>query len=136
MSTRRTSRTGPPAAALLLAALVGCGGSPDGLPRRPVDGMVIFDGVPLVLGEIQFESEPGQTPAIHQGGVIQRGLFAFSRDEGLVPGRYRVLINSTQAKTPGAPPEEIIPARYNTQTTLEAEIKDSLFNSLTFVLRK
>ncbi len=142
---RPNAPIGRPAPAILIlaaiAAIAGCGGPPDGLPRRAVDGMVIYDGSPLPTGSIEFESESKENgKAMHAGGPIFEGKFSFPRDEGLVPGRYKVIIYAAIA-APQKPEEEgkvprrdIIPARYNAESILTAEIKDSGFNVLEFIL--
>jgi len=149
------------AAALGVALLVGCWG--DDVPNRvPVDGMVIFGRKVLDVGSIQFDlvvDDPKN--AFHSGASISKGQFRMTAEEGLLPGRYKVKIHASHAFPPPkaaegpapdpkpAPAEgpapapapapdprsvELIPARYNIQTVLAAEIKPGWFNSLTFVL--
>lgn len=114
--------------------LVGCGAS-DGLPREPVSGSVIFESKPLASGLIAFY--PVGPDAVTQGGsLIHDGVYSIPRDQGLVPGAYKVVISSmgaSQAKhvdkveseAPGKPPvlaREAIPARYNSRSILTADV--------------
>jgi hypothetical protein len=123
-------------AALMLAALVGCGGG-DALPREAISGTVSLDGQPLKEGVIQFmpavTAAGGGTVA---GGSILDGKFDVPRDQGPTPGPYSVTILSGGAGAEPLPPgtmpgegptkkpaREKIPAKYNAQTTLTAEVK-------------
>src|SRR4051812_8281041 len=100
---------------MLVAPLGGCIGG-DGLPRQEVSGKVTFDGQPLADGSIQFQPDPTiPTPAVPGGAVIEAGAYRISRQEGLVPGSYKVMIFShgdtpeAGAAAPGAqvgPPPE------------------------------
>ena len=68
----------------------------DGLPREAVSGTVTFKGEPLKAGTIQFlPSSPSEVTA--GGAVIVDGKYAIGRSEGLVPGKYQVLISGAQA---------------------------------------
>src|SRR5438132_10117593 len=79
--------------------LAGCGGAGDQLPREPVSGTVTFDGQPLKSGTIRFV--PVQTKeGIDSGGMVTDGRFAVPRQEGPVPGNYKVMIFA--AGEPGA----------------------------------
>jgi hypothetical protein len=122
-------------AALVLAALAGCGGG-DALPREAISGTVSLDGRPLKEGVIQFmpavTTTDGGTVA---GGSILDGKFEVPRDQGPTPGQYSVTILSGGAgeeqlppgtmpgEGPKKPAKEKIPAKYNAQTTLTAEVK-------------
>lgn len=134
-------------AALLAASASGCSSDSDGLAREPVWGTVTFDGQPLERGTITFVPE-GETPT--QGGAtIAGGKYSIVKDEGLVAGNYRVAISSPQggAETiedttndaPGMPPKprkDLIPARYNSKSTLTAEVKAGASNALNFDMEK
>ena len=134
-----------PCLAAAMVALAGCGGSIDGLPREAVSGTVTLDGQPLAAGAIQFfpETKAGGV-AVSGGSPVEDGEFSITRDYGLVPGSYKVAINAAEPESPdkrtkghsrkGAPIEDIIPARYNSQTTLTAEIERGGSNRLKFEL--
>ena len=124
--------------ALTLAAGLmasGCARSEDDLPREAVSGTVTLDGQPLADGTIQFTPATNAGgPAIGGGGPVENGRFSIARENGLVPGSYKVAINAADQKkreeTTKGPvrkglglAKELIPANYNSQTTLTAEIK-------------
>jgi len=124
-------------------ALTGCGGATDNLPRQAVSGEVTLDGKPLPSGSIQFVPESATT-ATEAGAAIQDGRYAIARDQGPVPGKYVVRIygSSGQIVQPedGIPgsvhpmPKELIPLKYNTKTTLSAEVKPEAPNAFDFKL--
>ncbi len=127
-------------------AIVGCGGSSDGLPRQAVSGKVTFDGKPLESGTIRFvpSAPPGGGPQVEGGDTIKGGQFSISREVGLVPGSYKVSIYSGNLAGerpkanmgPGRAPavaKELIPKEYNAMTKLTADIKEGA-NDLSFDL--
>lgn len=146
---RRGGRSAVLAACLTAAvAASGCSsGSDDELPREAISGTVTFDGQPLERGSITFLPE-GQLPT--QGGApIADGQYSIAQNEGLVPGNYHVAITSplgegekskdTVTNAPGMPakaPKDLIPAQYNTKSTLKAEVKAGASNSFDFTLEK
>jgi hypothetical protein len=106
-------------AAWLLALLAGFGvDTSDGLPRQAVSGAVTLDGRLLPRGTIQFSPSSGASMASLI--AIKDGRYSVAREQGLVPGPYKVLISChgeevpTKAEeTPGLPgslPKEILPA--------------------------
>jgi hypothetical protein len=125
----------------------GCS-SGDGLPREPISGTVTLDGEPLSEGAIQF-SPAGTAPsgvAVSAGAVIAGGRFSIASEHGLVPGTYKVGVNAADrgsAQTgPAGPggksivrPKELIPNKYNAQTTLIAEVKKGGPNDFRFELQ-
>jgi hypothetical protein len=132
----------------ILLACAGCGAAGDGLPRQSIDGTVTLDGQPLATGFITFTPAAGQ--ATQSGGVIAAGKFSVPRDQGPVPGRYSISINSASAEVK-LPPEEVqtglpghvppnrardpIPEKYNARTTLTADVKEGGGNSFQFDLK-
>jgi hypothetical protein len=125
----------------------GCWGSGDDAPRESVSGTVTFDGKPLVSGAIRFFPSPNNPTgfAIPGGDTIKNGKFAISREAGLVPGNYRVSINSSgmvgeprKNDPPGrAPkmPKEMIPLKYNAQSILTADVPKGGLSDLRFDLK-
>lgn len=127
---------------VMVALLGGCGGEgSDTLPRQAVGGTVTFDGQPLKTGSIQFQPEApaaGGTQ-VSAGALVADGRFQIPYDQGLTPGRYKVLVfshgdgggdaaadASDPPGEPGAPGkalEERIPSQYNAATTLSIEVK-------------
>lgn len=120
--------------------LAGCGGDPMG--RQAVSGTVLFKGQPLDQGRIHF-APAGKGPT-ESGATIENGNFTIPRDTGLVPGTYKVSVFSYDQKgakvqseeIPGEPSntqfKERIPAKYNVQTTLTAEVKKGGSNVFEF----
>jgi hypothetical protein len=126
------------------ALVAGCGGAADTLPRQPVSGTVKFKGEPLKSGMIQFQPDSPSVTTAGGSGVID-GKYAVPRSEGLVPGKYKVMISSTSGSLepakpsmPGDPPppaREPIPAKYNSSTELTAEVKQEGPNTFDFDLK-
>jgi len=119
----------------------GCGGGGDP-SRLAINGEVTLDGQPLKTGAITFlPCKLGPTAA----GAINAGSFSVDRGKGLSPGNYTVEIHSIQptgqqVKSPDEPGMQIeetrnlIPGRYNAQTTLKAEVKQGTDNHFRFEL--
>jgi hypothetical protein len=146
--------------ALLLG---GCGGAGDDLPRQAVWGKVTLDGKPLEQGTITFSptSElptPGMVTVTGgsyslpkaQGlvpGSYKVSILASESTEPVekfgdlpgVAGRRQAEAADSKARAAilgkkGALPGQTIPPRYNTATTLTAEVKDGASNSFDFEL--
>jgi hypothetical protein len=109
---------------------VSCAGCGD-RGKATVTGMVTFDGDPVARGGIEFEPRDGETASA--GASIKDGTFTAA----VPPGIKKVRI--TSAKVVGQVPrydtgdspmrsitEERLPARYNTATELELEVKPGL----------
>ena len=113
---------------ILATLLVGCSSRP---ALVQISGVVRFEGRPLAKGEIRFLPKPG-TAAPANGARIVDGRYRVTARGGLLPGGYRVEIESGSTTgsepampEPGAGPPQAplaIPARYNVESTLEAEI--------------
>jgi hypothetical protein len=117
----------------VLPQLAGCGAS-DNLPREAVSGAVAVEGKPLKSGLITFLPNEPNTPT--QGGtLVLEGKYSIPKTQGLVPGKYRVVITSPEDKPevivdktnnmPGMPPvpaKEVIPKQYNSESLLTAEV--------------
>jgi hypothetical protein len=130
MELRRTCRL---ALWLVVAAMAGgCGGG-DPLGRRALSGTVKLDGAPLAEGAISFQ--PTEQGATSSGAAISAGKYSIARDQGLPPGKYRVVINAVkpgtgttlpEGKMPGeevgTPPVELIPAEWNTKSQNVIEV--------------
>jgi hypothetical protein len=119
----------------LLAIVGGCGGSADG--RLPVSGAVTLDGTPLDQGVIAFHSEESGRPPVET--AITAGEYFIPADKGLLPGSYKVAIDSADSTGKTASPVEYsmaipvsrIPLKYNGETTLVAAVDaaaDNVFN--------
>ena len=117
--------------AVLLIVTAGCGGS----NRAAVTGEVTLDGQPVEGGMISFIPADGAAgpPA---WGKIEEGRYSIPAREGPPLGTSRVEIRWTRKtgrKLPAVPPAppgemieetvEAVPARYNAQSKLEAEVQ-------------
>jgi hypothetical protein len=133
--------------AFLAPSLIGCG-SGDNLPREAISGSVAVDGKPLESGLITFQPD-GADVATQSGASIVQGKYTIPRDQGLVPGKYKVTITAagntpekqvdtaTNNNMPGMPPipaKEIIPSSYNSASLLTAEVKGGSKNEFNFNL--
>lgn len=131
------------ASVVVLVLWSGCGGDP--LGRQSLSGSVSFDGAPLDKGTINFS--PIDTAAAATGGPIAAGKFAFERQKGLPAGKYRVSINAPKPGTGGtvvegampgdpiAPPQELIPAEWNTGSQQVVEVSGSGANEFNFDIK-
>ena len=114
---------------LLLAALLAILGCGDGSGRMSVKGKVTLDDQPVEAGSIVFLPSGEGTKA---AAAIEKGEYAIAADEGLKPGTYRVEVSwfkPTGRKMESADPgimidetREAVPAKYNANSTLTAEI--------------
>jgi hypothetical protein len=115
---------------LLLIVSGGCGSS-DGLDRQAISGIVTLDGQPLDDGAIHLEPEMNASSTA-VGATIRHGAFAITRDQGPIPGAYRVRIyaRSGVQSPPGKgqtehtrrPMVERLPEIYNSRSELRAAV--------------
>lgn len=114
------------AAATVAAMCAGCGSS-----RCSVNGTVTHQGKLLGHGTITFLAH-GNPPGPMAGALIQNGCFDIPAAQGLEPGKYKVAISAAGGVAPRTPDEiaagasaramELIPAKYNSETTLSVVI--------------
>jgi hypothetical protein len=130
---------------IVLGSLTAGCGSGDGLARQAVWGTVQLDGQPVKAGTIQFTpADPSMKDPVSGGAPILDGEYSIDQEIGLVPGKYNVSISSAGAPPAGgdAPgsgaqlPKEAIPSKYNTASTLTAEIKPGQSEAINFPLEK
>jgi hypothetical protein len=134
------TRTGLIAVTLLLAA-AGCG-SPD---RVAVSGTVTLNGQPVTNATIQFFRVGETAPA--GGAVVTDGKYELPARPGLPPGTYAVSISSPigsgsgsltavpgAASTPATGFKDRVPAKYNTDTELRADVTAKGPNKFDFEL--
>jgi hypothetical protein len=116
-------------ACAVAAGLAGCSGGPK---RYAVSGEVKWRGQPLDQGSITFL--PAAPSLGSSGGAaIKDGRYSLSARDGLLPGSYKVMINSADPKGvadpdalpgPSGPlPKDRVKPKYNAQTVLTAEVK-------------
>jgi predicted small lipoprotein YifL len=115
-----------------LLLLAGCGTS--GPATYPVKGTASFEGRPIPEGDIQFIPENPEQRA--EGGRIVDGKFTFEA----TAGKKRVEITASRAdpvlKGPKGEPTfvDYIPAQFNTQSTLTADVNAGGPNEFKFEL--
>ncbi len=131
---------------LLLMLLTG--GCAQQESRWGVQGSVSVNGAPLKEGRIRFVPQSDQPTAGTSVGIVS-GKYVVSREEGLLPGEYRVEIEDQPwgfafddeaaliayaQKYKKTPPTNRIPARYNKASELTAVIKPDVENHLDYSL--
>ena len=125
--------------AAALAASSGCGRS----GRMALEGTVTLDGQPLEMGAIRFSPLPGTTGPT-AGGDIERGKFLVSDARGTFAGAFQVQITASKhtgrkvldprSNTLIDEYAQCLPARYNSQSELRAEVTTSGPNQFEFAL--
>jgi hypothetical protein len=135
------------AVAVVMPGMGGCGG-PDDLPREAVSGSVSVDGNPVKVAVITFLPDSADVPT-QGGGTVTDGKYSIPRAQGLVPGKYRIVITSPEDKpkvvvdeghnnnAPGMKPipaKQVIPPQYNDKTLLTAEVRAGVSNVFVFNL--
>jgi len=115
---------------------VGCGS------RQTIEGTVTVDERPLEQGYINFRpASQAKGPPV--GGQIAQGNYAI-RPQSPLEGAFRVEITALgktgQKTSDGAGARidiegQILPARYNTESTLQVEIKPQQRNEFKFPLK-
>jgi hypothetical protein len=105
---------------LCLAPLVGCAKN-DRPPLGGVHGTVTLDGQPLAGAIVTFEPVgPGRGSIAMTDAQGRYELIYIRNDKGAKVGAHRVQITTSNANA-GKP--ELLPPRYNAQTTLSADVK-------------
>ncbi len=135
-----TLRLGSALVAASILGLAGCGDA--GRGGVEVSGSVTLNGAPMPAGSVVFvPSGKGHKCA----GEIVDGTFRIEQDGGPIPGSYRVEVYAPDtsgvplddplayaksgARIPGPNP---VAARFNTHTTLEANVTADGVNSFAF----
>lgn len=126
---------------LLAIGLCGCGGGSDSPPLGTVSGVVTLDDKPLANAEVTFQPEKGRASVGQTDSDGNYTLAYTGSANGALIGSHRVVITSAveafsdesgEGKDREARPE-ILPPKYNSQTTLDAEVKAGA-NSIDFQL--
>ncbi len=142
MTSLTYSRTAGGAWCVMMVALVLMGCGDHGPTRLQVDGFVTFDGQPID-GHIVFQPLDKGCSA---GGAIEQGQYLIERANGPNPGKYRVELVSYRPTgwkipaddIPGQLAEErkqIIPKRYNVDSSLTVDLQPGNTDHLDFVLK-
>ncbi|MEQ9071977.1 MAG: carboxypeptidase-like regulatory domain-containing protein [Gimesia chilikensis] len=109
---------------MLAASLTGCGGGGADTPELgEVTGIITLDGNPLSGAEVVFEPASG-APSV--GKTDESGSYEliYNQDaSGALPGQHTVRIS--KFGEPGSPSdtENQIPAKFNANSKLTAEVK-------------
>jgi hypothetical protein len=117
--------------ALWLAMVVpGCGGSSDRPELGDVEGTVRMANQPLPRATVVFQPEQGRPSS---GKTDEEGHYELEYRPGVsgaAVGKHRVEISTYREANPDADDEadrqgspERVPAKYNSKTTLEADVK-------------
>jgi hypothetical protein len=120
-------------AAAIILLLAGCGES--GPKTYWVSGTVTLDQKPLADGDVIFYPQNQTEPAAM--GKLDQGAFRFRA----VAGKHRVVIQAsrpspTRKGATGRPAyDSIVPERYNTHSTLTAEVRPNGPNRFEFALQ-
>ena len=124
---------------LALLCLVGCSEA-ESFERAAVDGTVTWNDAPLESGTIRFVPRRQTRGPVVFAPIID-GAFQLPVEAGPVPGRHTVEVTAMRRQpreSPHAQPmetaEQFIPARYNVDTVLEADIEAGT-NTLKFELQ-
>ena len=111
----------PTILASVVLFLSGCGDA--GPVMFPVQGNVTWNKMPLENGNITFE--PTDTAKAPSGGKIVNGRYQLRASAGKC--KIRILATrpgkTVDAQMGVAPQEQYIPAKYNSETTLEFEVQ-------------
>ncbi len=118
-------------AIVLFGAIVGCGGGYEGPKRAGVKGKVTFAGEPVSQGTLNL------VPVGHHGSKVSvpitNGAYDITEARGPNAGKYRVQLYYFKASAPAgamadadaeSATQQVIPPKYNTESTLEVEIVD------------
>ncbi|HWG42313.1 MAG TPA: hypothetical protein VN688_05955 [Gemmataceae bacterium] len=134
-----TIRAGPWLCVLVLLA-AGC--SPKS-GRVALKGTITYQGAAIKEGSIQFEPTDA-AQSYSAGAIVKDGDYSIPADKGLLPGKYSVKISAPEARGADSAPDnspgafnlakERLPAKYNIQTTLTAEITAANPNQVDFKL--
>ena len=116
----------------VLCLCVGCGGD-NPLGRKAISGEVKLNGAPIENGSIEFH--PLEAGATQSGGMISSGSYSIPDEQGLTPGKYRVMVFA-QTPTPPLPPnfmpgddlpfpppKELVPPEWNSKSQQTIEVK-------------
>ncbi|MCA9023501.1 MAG: hypothetical protein KDA74_25305 [Planctomycetaceae bacterium] len=127
---------------LSLVLLSACGGGSDTPPLGTVTGVVTLDDKPLADAEVTFQPEKGRPSLGKTDSEGNYTLVYTASDNGALIGTHKVLITTAVeafSDESGAGNDrearpEILPPKYNAQTTLTAQVKPGT-NTIDFPLK-
>jgi len=117
---------------LIIGGICGCGGG-DSAGRQAISGTVTLDGQALPQGSISFQ--PMDQGGASAGAVITGGSYSVPQEQGLPPGKYRVVINSgggdavvapggMPGDEPAAEAQELVPPEWNTKSDKTIDVTE------------
>ena len=124
---------------MFVCLVSGCGSNEKSLNRAAVSGDMTFNGQPLTNALIAFVPQ-GPVKGPRATGAVTDGKFSLAEKDGPLVGKMRVEITSALEEDeprdgkvkPYAP--ERIPAQYNVNSTLSADVKAEGPNTFRFDL--
>ena len=105
--------------ACLVLLMAGCGGSDTTPGLVPVTGTVTLDGAPLDGAAVTFLPQFGDSERAPRGLTSADGtyeLFYANNEPGVKPGAYTVSVSRPIDES------ETLPAQFNAETTLSADV--------------
>ncbi len=124
-------------AIIFLAVISFCGLAGCGNTNTPFHGTVTYDGQPVEHGIIVFipvdEANPGDAQGKKVAGQINDGKYSLNAENSPPQGKYRVEItwdkiigkNVISKNNVQYEKEQLLPEKYNTESTLIREVKSS-----------
>lgn len=117
-----------------ITLLLGCGGTNEG-----VTGTVTLDGQPLPDAEVVFTPQEGGRPASAMTDAEGKYDLVYTINEtGAPAGKYIVRIRASKTETGedgrDVNTPEVVPAKYNQNSELVAEVKEGESNQFDFEL--
>lgn len=112
----------------VVAVLLGCGGSGG---RERITGTIKFKGQLLDKGTIAFHPQDTSGGATFEGSTITNGQYEVPAKQGLLPGKYKVVISSPDATAKADPlpgesgplAKDRIPPEFGTAGNKVVEVK-------------
>ena len=120
-----------------LASLMGCGGNSN---LGSVSGKVTLEGQPVPDALVKFTPVKGGSPSNARTNSSGEYTLTYTdTEDGAEIGEHTVSISTYRAANPEADPPttlvpEKVPAKYNSQTTLKADVKSGS-NTIDFPLK-
>jgi hypothetical protein len=101
---------------LSVAAVSGCeSGTTEN--RIELSGAVTLDGTALDVGSLTFFPAEGLTAPTANAGVM-KGQYAFTRENGPIPGQYRVEVRRAPGKNATATQDELPKYKWEFEVTV------------------
>ncbi len=129
---------------LTFGLIVSCVGCAAEVQRLPIEGEITFKGEAVNEGSIMFHPLNPEVGFV-EGALIKEGRYKILAQNGLLQGKYQVMVSAADFKgkkpdpnvAPGAifQSKELFPEIYNTKSTLAVEVKKEGPNKFDFHLK-